>query len=179
MAAVEQFWAVAAVAGRVCAGLVFLLAAAQKLGHRRILSGVIANYRLLPRWAAMPAAMVLPPLELTVAVFLLCAPAAPWAALAGIALLMLFADAMAINLLKGRAEIDCGCGQSFLKQSLRWILVSRNVVLASLLLPSLASGPLNWAVVMAGVPAGLALFLLYLLLNTLSALPRSDGPRFA
>lgn len=176
----HQLLAAACVAGRVCVGLVFLLAAAQKAGHWRILSGVIANYRLLPRAMVAPAAALLPPLEMLVAILLLGALAMPWAALASIALLALFATAMAINLKRGRDQIDCGCGESFLKQSLRWTLVIRNAVLAALLLPSfIVTDPVPPAALLSGVSAGLAFFLLYLLLNTLSALPRPGGHRFA
>jgi hypothetical protein len=182
MDAADQFLAVAAVAGRVCVGLVFLLAATQKMRHWRILSGVIANYRLLPGWAVAPATALLPPLELMVAVLLLSALAMPWSLLVSIALLALFAAAMAINLRRGRADIDCGCGKSSLKQTLRWTLVGRNILLVALLLPSLAlPGPATSLLVVSGMSAGLAFFLLYLLLNTLSALPRPDvrGHRFA
>jgi hypothetical protein len=171
----HQFLAVASVAGRICVGLVFLLAAAQKMRHWCILSGVIANYRLLPRWALAPASALLPPVEMTIAIFLLCGLAMRWTGLASIILLALFATAMAINLKRGRDQIDCGCGQSFLKQSLRWTLVVRNAVLAVLLLPPMVvTGAVTLDVTMAGASAGLAFFLLNLLLNTLSALPRPD-----
>jgi hypothetical protein len=182
MGAAAQFLAVAAVAGRVCIGLVFLLASAQKMRHWRLLSGVIANYRLLPRWATAPASALLPVLELLAAGFLLFALAMPWIGVASIALLVVFACAMAVNLRRDRVDIDCGCGQPFLKQSLRWALVVRNAVLAALLLPSLiVRGPALLDVAMAGTSAGLAFFLLYLLFNTLAALPRPDarGHRFA
>jgi hypothetical protein len=172
MGAADQFLAVAAVAGRVCVGLVFLLAVAQKMRHWRVLSGVIANYRILPRWAVAPATALLPPLELLVAVLLLSALAMPWVLLAAIALLALFAAAMAINLRRGRADIDCGCGRPSLKQRLRWTLVGRNLLLAALLLPSLAlTGPVTSLLVASGVAAGLAFFLLSLVVNLLSALP--------
>jgi Methylamine utilisation protein MauE len=174
--------AIVAVAGRVCVGLVFVLAAAQKASHWRILSGVIANYRLLPRAMVVPAVALLPPLEMIVGVLLLCAVAMPGILLAAITLLAVFAVAMAINLRRGRSDIDCGCGQSFLKQTLSWTLVARNAVLAALLLPSLAmTGAMNLSAVLTGMGAGLAFFLLYLLLNALSALPRpgARGHRFA
>ena len=171
----HQFLAVASVAGRICVGLVFLLAATQKMRHWRVLSGVIANYRLLPRWASAPASALLPPLELTIAILLLSGLAMRWTGAVSIILLALFAIAMAINLKRGRDQIDCGCGQSFLKQSLRWTLVVRNAVLAVLLLPPLlVTGAVTLDVAMAGASAGLAFFLLYLLFNTLSALPRPD-----
>ena len=178
----DQFLAAASVAGRVCVGLVFLLAAAQKAGHWRILSGVIANYRLLPRQMVAPAAALLPPLEFILGALLLSGLAQNWTALTAIGLLALFAAAMAVNLRRGRSAIDCGCGQSFLAQTLSWTLVARNAVLAALLLPSLVlTGPTALSSALTGAGAGLAFFLLYLLFNALAALPRPEarGHRFA
>ena len=169
-------------AGRVCVGLVFLLAATQKMSHWRIFFGVVANYRLLPRAAVAPVAALLPPLEMIVGLLLLSAQILPWAEAVAAALLILFAGAMAINLHRGREHIDCGCGQSFLKQTLSWTLVARNGVLAALLLPSLAPvGPLSMSAALTGAGAGFGFFLLYLLLNTISALPHPErrGHRFA
>lgn len=172
MALGHQLLAAISVAGQVCAGLVFLAAATQKASHWRILPGVIANYRLLPRWAVAPAASLLPPLEMILALLLLSAWFKPWPALAAMSLLVLFATAIAINLKRGRDHIDCGCGQSFLKQTLRWRLVWRNAGLAVLLLPSfLLSGPGSMPVMLTGVTAGLGFFLLYLALNIFAALP--------
>ena len=54
------------------------------------------------------------------------AVASPGLALVAMALLALFAAAMAINIRRGRDHIDCGCGQSFLRQTLSWMLVARN-----------------------------------------------------
>lgn len=176
----HELLAALSVSGRVCVGLVFLLAAAQKASHWRILPGVIANYRLLPRAIVVPAAALLPPLEMIVGLLLLSAMAMSWTLLASIILLGLFAAAMAINLRRGRADIDCGCGQSFLKQTLSWTLVWRNAGLATLLLPSLTgTGPMTLSAALTGVCAELVFFLLYLLLNTISALPRPDRRRFA
>lgn len=113
---------------------------------------------------------------------LLSAQLLPWAEAGAVALLLLFAAAMAINLARGRADIDCGCGQSFLKQTLSWSLVARNAALAAMLLPSFAvPGPSTMPAILTGVATGLAFFLLYLLFNTISALPRPErrGHRFA
>ena len=57
---IQELIAAAGVAGRICLGLVFLAAAAQKFSHWRILPAVIANYRLLPRAFIAPASALLP-----------------------------------------------------------------------------------------------------------------------
>ena len=173
--------AAASVAGLSCVGVVFLLAATQKAMHWRILPGVIANYRLLPRWMNRPAAVLLPPAEMVLAILLLSAQLQPWPSVAAMALLALFALAMAINIRRGRGSIDCGCGESFLRQTLNWALVLRNGLLAALLVPSLAmTGRMSMPLALSGVAAGLSLFLLYLLLNILAALPPgARGHRFA
>ena len=173
----------ASVAGRICVGLVFLLAAVQKAMHWRVLPGVIANYRLLPRGMEVPAAALLPPAEVVLAILLLSAQLRPWSAWMAMALLGMFALAMAINIKRGRADIDCGCGETFLRQPLNWVLVARNAMLAAVLLPSLlmTAAPMAMSLALSGVAAGLGLFLLYLLLNILAALPPLDarGHRFA
>jgi hypothetical protein len=160
--------------------MVFLFAAVQKLRHWRLLPGVIANYRLLPHWMARSVGALLPPFEMLLAIALLLAPFRPWASLAAIATLLLFAAAMTINIRRGRTHIDCGCGQEFLAQHLSWGLVARNLMLAALLAPSLAAPaaamlPEVWT----GVAAGLGFFLLYLLFNLFAALPALGTRRFA
>lgn len=170
----HELWSTLSVAGRVCVGLVFAVAAVQKARHWKILPGVIADYRLLPRGLAPVASALLPPVEMLVGLLLLSALLMPWAAVAAVALLALFAAAMAVNIARGRAHIDCGCGQSFLKQTLRWTLVARNGALALLLLPSLSSAA---AATPSGIAAGLAFFLLYLVLNTIAALPPIEARR--
>lgn len=168
----HELFATASVAGRVCVGLVFVLAATNKAQHWRIFSAVLANYRLLPRALVAPAAALLPPVELTLGILLLSAQIGPFAELAALILLALFAAAMAINIRRGRMEIDCGCGQSFLKQTLSWALVWRNAGLMALLLPSVAgAGPATMSAALTGVAAGLTLFLLYLALNIFATLP--------
>jgi hypothetical protein len=175
-ALMHELLAAASVAGRTCVGLVFILAATQKALHWRILPGVIGNYRLLPRWMSLPAAALLPPLEMILAILLLSAQLRPWPALAAVTLLLVFAGAMAINLKWGRDHIDCGCGETFLRQTLNRGLVARNLVLAMLLIPSLwPSAPMTISFILSAATAGLGFFLLYLLFNILAAMPPSGA----
>jgi hypothetical protein len=118
---------------RTLIALVYLSAAAGKMHHWPVFHGVIANYRLLPDFMLAPVAYILPPLEAIIGVALLLGWASPWPEAAAAALLVLFAIAMGINLLRGRRNIDCGCFQSALKQSLSWTLVIRNGVMVLLL----------------------------------------------
>ncbi len=109
-------------------GLLFFTAARHKMNSGRRFEAQLAAYRLLPESMLRPVAKALPWLELTVAVALLVPVTRIPAALVAIALLVMYATAMAVNIKRGRSEIDCGCGDQ--PQSLsRWLLL-RNAVLA-------------------------------------------------
>jgi len=76
---------------------------------------------------------------------------------------------MAVNLERGRHDIDCGCFQSALRQTLSWTLVWRNVCLAGGLLLTTAvaggSGDL-WDTLCAAI-VGVVLFVLLSALSIL------------
>jgi hypothetical protein len=110
--------------------LLFGMAAQHKLGvlKNKRFAAQMQAYQLLPEVLVAPAARALPWLELGVAFTLLIPQTRPAAALLGAALLLLYAGAMAINLLRGRNDIDCGCGDA--PQKLSWWLVARNALLA-------------------------------------------------
>lgn len=164
---------VVAMAGAYGTGLLLLHGGGAKLRHRALLPGVVANYRLLPEALVAPFAAVLPFAELLLGAALILGAGRP-AALAASALLLGFAAAMAVNIARGRSQIDCGCGLSQLRQPLRWPLVWSNLALAGLLLlntlplpdPSLADR-------VTAAAAGASLFLLILLSNALGALALS------
>ncbi len=154
---------------RIGIACIFLTAAVGKLRHLTVFEGVLANYRLLPRWAVAPLHVLLPLAEIAVAVSLLIVPqvAAPSAAL----LLLVFAAAMAVNLRRGRRDIDCGCHQSALRQRLSWTLVWRNTVLVLLALAAaLPAAQPSTSAWLTGAGAGVCLFALYSTMNSLWAL---------
>ena len=162
-------------AARVCLALVFVTAAAGKLPHAAVLEGVVANYRLLPGRLVRPAARALPWAELAVGLALPAPIVGPVAVVAAIGLLLVFAWAMAVNLKRGRAHIDCGCRRPELRQPLQWSLVGRNLVLAGWLAIGLAAGLLGPATVdptllAVAVAAGVIAFLFYALFNALASL---------
>lgn len=97
--------------------------------------GTLADYRLLPA-ALLPAAgPALIAAELAAAFALILPAARPWGAALAMALLALYAAAIAVNLLRGRREIDCGCGGP--GELISWALVGRNLALIVLAAPSL------------------------------------------
>ena len=153
----------------------FAVAAISKLGAMEEFHGVVRNFRLLPDPLAKPVAMALPVAELAVAAGLLIAPLAPPAALTAALLLAGFGIAIAINVMRGRTAIDCGCFRNGMKQRISWAMVGRNAVLtamalatAALLPAARAAGPADVA---AGAMAGTVLILLYLSASMLGGMP--------
>lgn len=109
---------------------IFAAAAIAKLRAIEVFTGVLASYRLLPDAMVQPFAYLLPIVELGTALHLLLPVTRPAAAAAAVLLLLLFAAAMAVNLARGRRDIDCGCFVGRLRQRLSWPLVVRNLLLA-------------------------------------------------
>ena len=110
---------------------IFGAAAVTKLRALDAFGGVVENYRLLPRGLVRPVALALPPVELAAALGLLVPATRPLAAAAAVLLLLVFAAAMAINLARGRRDIDCGCFVGLLRQRISWALVARNLLVAA------------------------------------------------
>jgi hypothetical protein len=159
-------------AARLLGALAFATAVAGKVRHRHELAGVVVNYRLLPERLAGTAAWTIVVLECLATLSLISGARLAAGAALAIVLLAGFALAMAINLARGRREIDCGCFQLGLRQRLSVALVLRNLVLAIILTPLLFgtagnATALQWV---DGVGAGLAAFVLYLVLGELISL---------
>ena len=117
--------------------VVFLAASVNKLRSLQIFEGVVHNFRLVPESLVRPVAYSLPFIELAVALALIFPATRSLSGGAAALLLCAFTVAVAINLLRGRRAIDCGCfsaghGRSDLKQMLSWWLVVRNMALIGL-----------------------------------------------
>lgn len=168
---------VTGLAASIGVGLVFVTAGVGQLRHRRLLSGVIANYRLLPDALVGGAARLLPVAELLIGGALIVGERTV-APLAAILLLLVFAVAMAINIRRGRSHIDCGCGHAELRQPLGWPLVMRNLLLAAMLAPRpIADSTPDDAGSAVAIAAGISLFLTYLIFNAVTALSASSPAR--
>jgi len=163
------------VVGHVCRGvlaLVFLSAVAHKLRAPRDFLATLRGYGLVPDFAAPAAAVLLVGAELAVGAGLLAPATQRAAALGALALLGLYCASIAINLLRGRREIDCGCGGPGARQPLSAWLVLRNGCLALAALAALvpSSGrpleALDWFTI---ATAAAVLYVQYLSSNLLLA----------
>lgn len=119
--------------------IVLLVGVGGKLAGFTVFETMLADYRLLPDAAIRPAAVCLVGAEFGAAAALLYAPTRAAGAVAALALLFVVTGAVAVNLLRGRRDIRCGCGGPDHSQMLSWGLVARNAVLALLALLAAAA----------------------------------------
>jgi hypothetical protein len=150
--------------------VVFGAAALAKLKDLDAFEGVVAQYRLLPAVLVRPFVRILPGVELGATLALLLPATRAFGAATLVGLLVLFAGAMAINLGRGRSDIDCGCFVGVHKQRISWALVVRNLVLAGFGLTLLAEGTGRPLAVLDGVTIGAAAASLLLLYESIGQL---------
>ena len=155
--------AVGAVVGALA--LVLFAAAWHKLAQAEVFAAALQAYELIPVGAVVAAGRALPVLEAAIGIGLLVPLTRQPALIAFAALMLLYAGAMGVNLVRGRRQIDCGCGGE--SHPLSWALVLRNAVLAAVALA--ISGPtsprgiewLDGVTLVAGVLAFYGLYLLF------------------
>jgi hypothetical protein len=109
--------------------LVWAAAAAHKLRDLHAFRVALGDYQLVPWALTGAAAPALVAAELAAAVLLLSPAARPWGFAASAALLALYSAAIAVNLLRGRRDIDCGCFGPALHAGLGGGLLARNAAL--------------------------------------------------
>lgn len=117
----------------IAAALVLLVGVVAKLRDWPSFRGALDAYRLLPEVLVTPVALALPALELIAAVALLFAPYRVAGAVLALVVLATVTSAVAVNVLRGRVDIDCGCGGAEGRQRLSWGLVLRNAVLMAVI----------------------------------------------
>jgi uncharacterized membrane protein len=147
----------------VRAGFALLLATAavHKLATPSRFRATLTEYRIVPPPLAGVASVLVVGTEVALAGALLV-PAVRGAALAGAAaLLTVYGAVIAVNLLRGRTNLDCGCLAGD-RRVISWWLVARNATLAALATTALApvdARPLAWvdAVTVLGALATAAL----------------------
>ncbi|MGH7787783.1 MAG: MauE/DoxX family redox-associated membrane protein [Candidatus Binatia bacterium] len=114
--------------------LLFASAAVHKLRDIDAFRRAVEGYELLPPLWAVPAGALLIAGELGLAVGLWLPRVAPVASLGAALLLGLYAWAIAVNLRRGRRDLDCGCGGPARRQMISPALVWRNSLLAAVAL---------------------------------------------
>lgn len=110
--------------------LLFASAAWHKLGDRRAFTGVLAAYRVLPVSVVGVAAAVVAAFEGAVALAWVAPGLGTMAAGGTVVLLAIYSTAIAVNLVRGRRTIDCGCGILGARQPIGEWLIVRNLLLA-------------------------------------------------
>jgi hypothetical protein len=166
-------------------GLAALFASAARHKWRDLAAfrAALARYALLPERAVGPAALGLAACEVALALALLAPAGARAAGAAAAALLALYSAAIAVNLARGRRDIDCGCAGPGHRRALGGGLIARNALLAlgaALCALPVAPRPLVWLDAWTLVAASAALGLLYAALDAaLANAPRLRALRGA
>ena len=113
--------------------LLFASAGAHKLRGLARFTEIFAAYRVLPGALARGVAWFIPCLELGIAAALLWEPSRRTAVASAIAVLIAYASGLAVNLLRGRRDLDCGCGGAHDRRAIAAWMVWRNLFLAAAL----------------------------------------------
>lgn len=152
------------------AAALFAGAALHKLRSVATFATVVAAYRIVPTsWVAMTARAVLT-LEFACAAGLLVGSLRARAAAVGAGLILAYGCAIAINLFRGRVDIDCGCAGFGRRRSLAAWMVIRNAVIAALLLAMLADSrprALVWTDMLTVLGGAIVMASLYAAIDTL------------
>lgn len=149
-------------------GLMFALAAWHKASDAASFRVTLLEYQVLPDALVAPATRIVPIIEFLLALGWLTALYRPeLTATASAVVLGAYGVAIAVNLVRGRAHFDCGCGFGGThdrEQFLSWGLVVRNAILTAAALITLAPassralGAGDYATLVAALIAAALLF---------------------
>jgi hypothetical protein len=129
---------------RLCFALLFAAAAAHKVRDPLAFRDTLGRYEIVPAALVGPVGVVLMVLEMLVAVTIFFARPA---ALAAAAVLAAYTVGIAVNLMRGRTDLGCGCMGPAASAPISGWLVARNVLLVLLALAAWApvrTRPLDW-----------------------------------
>ena len=139
---------------------VFVTAGFHKCQAPAEFATTLRNYKILPEALIRQCVYLLPVAEIMTGVALLIPAVARLAAVAAGALLTAYIFAIGVNLLRGRRNIDCGCGGPQQKQTISEWMIARNgllLFLAALAGASVQPRPLlwfDWTVIVLAVVTG-------------------------
>ncbi|PZU74664.1 MAG: methylamine utilization protein MauE [Rhizobium sp.] len=165
-----------AVAVHVFIGSLFMVAGVAKLRDPAAFRAAVANYGILQRAGVGPVAVLLPVVEIVGGGMLALRVALPASALLIAVLLIVFAASMAVNLLRGRRNMDCGCTLGVRGQPISWALVVRNLGLVVMcVVATLPQGPPQPTLALTSSwIAGILLLLWYQLVTAIVTLQLPD-----
>jgi len=130
---------------RLVLGMVFLVAAADKVANAEAFARSIANYRLLPVEVVNLVALVLPWLELLVGLMLVVGLRVRAAAVIASGLLLVFTVALVSALVRG-LDIHCGCFSQTAAERIGWGRVIEDVLLLAAAVVLVVWTPQRWSV---------------------------------
>lgn len=166
-------WAIA-----LSVALLFGTAAVHKLWDWTRFREVVRNYQLVPASLVPMAAGVVIVLEVAAAFLIVGANTRSTGAAMAAGLLVPYAMAMAINLSRGRVNLDCGCLGFGRRQAIRWWMVGRNLTIAALALlagESMSARSLTALDALTIVCATVTFTLLYTAQGVLAAVRPTSG----
>lgn len=149
--------------------LVFARAALHKLGDFTTFTGFVADYQVVPERQVVPVSMGLAAAEVAVVASAFLPGLHMLGVVAAIALYLVYAAVIGLNVARGRDRVECGCGGA--AQPLSWTLVTRNFALAAIAAIGLA-GPipaLGVAEAVTAIGSGFTLFVGYQLVEQIMA----------
>lgn len=111
---------------RASVGPALLLSALAKTSGRGSFDDALRQYRVIPRQIVPVVAPTVIVIEAALGLALIVGYAVTWAAVASGCLLIVFAIAMAVNLLAGERS-PCGCGTSQSQSPISWQRVTANL----------------------------------------------------
>jgi hypothetical protein len=163
---------------RAALALLFVVAATHKLRDVPAFQATFADYRLVPHVLVGALARVVPLAEIGVAMLLVAPEGSALGKVGAAGLLAVYGTAVAVNLVRGRRHIDCGCAGPHARRPIGWGIVVRNALVAAAALGALARvhpRPLVWVDALTVSGAVVTLGALYLAADRLMAL----GPAVA
>ena len=122
---------VAVAVARLVLGAVLIVAGALKLGHATDLAAALAGFRLLPPGAVSLLALVLPPLEIFLGLYLVAGLFTRIAGVAAAAMFAIYAGAIASAIIRG-IPANCGCFGPHDSATADWPHVAFDLALAGI-----------------------------------------------
>ena len=167
----------------ITAGAALLLLAASWHKWRSLAEflEVLRNYRVFPEFSLPLMGRLIPVLEAAIGIGLWVPSTRSVAALCGAALILSYALGIAVNLARGRLNLDCGCAAPGERRPIAGWMVARNILLGTVLACAALpwSRPVGVVDVLTVVGGLVVLILMYLTVDRLlgQVLPRGAALR--